>query len=692
MALIIIAAMSTNAFIQYNNETRVINNALHARAQTVGDLLASVSVEALLTFDDVTLDGYAEFASKQKDIVFAAVVNTENIPLTHYLDLENNYVKQAFPLKSGISIKPVLNKLLNNPDILIYKNRIMFEERLLAYAWVGLDRLPYKIESRNTLFKIVLVTLCVGFFVGGAIYFLFKLKIFSPIEILTNGTQNIANFKFEETVHINGTGELVLLAKSFDKMRLQLKDTIESRNLVMSELSELNDSLEERVHERTQELQILNSKIAHEMMHDPLTELPNRILITENLQQSIANAKRKNRTLAVMMIDLNNFKEVNDTLGHHEGDRLLVDVAQRLKEAMRESDIVGRLGGDEFAVVLPNINQDSALGVAEKILEHLTPSFALDDHTLKVGASIGIAMYPEHGSDHTSLVRLADVAMYEAKKSNSGVCIFHPELDKYTPLRLSLMDYLHTALDEDQLQLHYQPKITLDKNKVVSVEALIRWYHPELGWIFPDQFIPIAETSGLINDVSDWVLEHAFMQWRKWQDQGVNIQISVNLSARNLVNPDLPRRIKELCELYKMSDDGIRAEITESAVMYNPEQVLEIMSDPDMHKLKFSIDDFGTGYSSLNYLKKLPVVEVKIDKSFVCDMVTDDNDANIVKSVIDLVHNLGYTVVAEGVENIETLEQLKLLGCDQAQGYLFSKAIPADELIEKIRDIEKNFI
>lgn len=688
MALIIIASMSANAFIQYANESRIIKKSLHARAQSVGDLLASVSVEALLTFDDVTLNGYAEFVSKQKDIVFAAVVNKENIPLTHYLNHENSYVKPLVKEKNNVSIKPILEVLRLDSDILFYKAPVIFENKLLAYAWVGLDRLPYKKESNETLFKIILVTLSVGLFVGGAIYFLFKLKIFKPIAVLTEGTKNITNFEFEEKISIKGKGEFVQLANAFDKMRIQLKDSLESRDLVMNELSELNDSLEERVHERTQELQTLNTKIAHEMMHDPLTGLPNRILVTERIEHSIASAKRKNTSIAVMMIDLNNFKEVNDTLGHPEGDRLLIDVAQRLTEAMRESDTVGRLGGDEFAVVLPNINEEDAIIVANKILKYLVPSFSLDDHTLKVGASIGIAMYPEHGDDHTSLIRIADVAMYESKSNKSGVCVYHPELDKYSPLRLSLMDYLQTAIKEDQLQLHYQPKISLVENKVVSVEALIRWYHPELGWIFPEQFIPIAENSGLINEVTNWVIEKAFKQWREWQDAGLNIQIAINLSARDLINSDLPKYIAELSDKYEMFGDGIKAEITESALMYNPDLVTEIMSDPDMQRLKFSIDDFGTGYSSLSYLKQLPVSEVKIDRSFVSDMVTDDNDANIVKAVIDLVHNLGYTVVAEGVENIETLKQLRLLGCDEAQGYLFSKAIPAEELMEKLKEIE----
>ncbi len=689
IAIILSIAMTVSTYIQFSNEDAIINKALYDRGESLGELLASISIEPLLVFDDVTLNGYAEFISNQRDIVFAAVVNEENVPLTHYLNKNNQYVQSALSKKTTVDIKPTLEELKKNTQILFFETPVNFGGKHLAKAWVGLDRQPYRQLSKNALIKIILVTLCVGLFVGIALYFMFKRRIFEPIEILTNGTKNIINFEFDKTVKIEGTGELVELADSFDQMRLQIKETIESRDQVMEELSELNDSLEERVQERTQELQILNLKIAHEAMHDPLTGLPNRVLVTEQLQHDLAHAERTKTQLAVFIMDLNNFKEVNDTLGHPEGDRLLVNVAQRLLKAVRESDTVGRLGGDEFAMVLPDINEKDAVSVANKILEELLPSFALDDHTLKVGASIGISMYPEHGIDHTSLIRLADVAMYEAKKDKTNVCVYRPELDKYTPLRLSLMDYLHTALETNQLQLHYQPQVSLADNRVISVEALIRWFHPDLGWIFPDQFIPIAENTGLINQVSDWVLEQAFAQWRAWQDEGLDLQIAINLSARDLSNPGLPARIAELCNKYDMHTNGIKAEITESAIMYNPEQVIEIMSEPDVQRLQFAIDDFGTGYSSLSYLKKLQVAEVKIDKSFIIDMINDDNDANIVKSVIDLVHNLGRIVVAEGVEDVGTLTQLQLLGCDKVQGYFFSKAVPVNELMSVINKIEK---
>lgn len=689
ISAIISVAMGFNAYFQYSNEVQLVNSALNDRGVSIVELLASSSIEPLLVFDDVSLNGYAEFTSKQKNIVFAVVVNKQRKSLTHYINKKDFYINQILQSNKHLDINTVINKLKFNPHILFFEKRISFQGKTLAYAIIGLDRYLFDKTLQRKLINIILITLVLSFFVGGAMFYFFKKKIFVPIEILINSTKNIANFKFEEKISLPGSGEMVDLAKAFDSMRIQLNETMSSRDVVMQELSELNDSLEDRVHKRTQELQMLNSKIAHEAMHDPLTGLPNRVLITEQLMQTILNANRHKSSFAVFIMDLDNFKEVNDTLGHPEGDRLLIDVAHRLSAIVRDSDTVGRLGGDEFAMVLPDINEDDAIVVANKIINELLPSFALGNHSIKVGASIGIAMYPQHGTDHTSLIRTADIAMYEAKKEKNNVSMYHPELDKYSAIRLSLMDYLHTAIDSDQLQLYYQPKISLHKNKVISVEALIRWHHPELGLIYPDQFVPIAENSGLIDVLSNWVLERAFIQWRQWQDDGIDLQISVNLSARNLSNPDLPVLINKLCNDYQMTSQGIKVEITESAIMYNPEQVIEIMTYPEMQKLQFSIDDFGTGYSSLNYLKRLPVVEVKIDKSFIFEMIENENDANIVKAVIDLVHNLHYTVVAEGVENIETLEQLRLLGCDEAQGYFFAKPLPAENLLDKIAEVEQ---
>lgn len=692
IAVIITLALSINAFIQYKNESLNIQSSLMSHGQSLAEMLASISVDPLLIYDDVTLNSYAEFTSKQKDIVFAAVVNPDKISLTHYLNHENIYVKEISASHKVVDIQPLLEELKNNSNILFVEVPVLFKGKKLAYSWVGIDKRPYDEKALATLIQIIVVTCGVGLFVGGSIFLLFKKKIFKPISLLNQSAKNIAKFEFEKKVIINGEGELSVLADSFDKMRYQLKEMIESRSKVMDELSELNESLEERVNERTHELQLLNSKIAHQAMHDSLTGLPNRSLIVEQLKKEISHANRDKTELAVFMIDLNNFKDVNDTLGHPVGDGLLKDVAQRLKSSLRDSDTVGRLGGDEFAVVLPGVNQEEAVKVANKVKDNLEPSFILDDHVLKVGASVGISLFPSHGNDHTSLIRIADVAMYEAKKSNTHVCVYQPELDRYTKTRLALINDLHDAIENDQLELYYQPKISLKKLKVVSVEALIRWQHPVNGWILPDEFIALAEDSAMINELSYWVLDHAFHQWKIWHDSGLDLQIAVNLSARNLVDEKLPVYISKLNEKYNMATGGVKAEITESAIMSNIEVAMEIMADPHMQKLQFSIDDFGTGYSSLSYLKKLSVNEVKIDKTFVSEMAHDEDDESIVKSVIDLAHNLGHNVVAEGVESEDVLAQLVEMGCDEAQGYYFTKPVPEKELLSVIHKIESDLL
>lgn len=691
VSLIVISAMSINAFIHYKSETLNINNTLYSHGKSLSELLASISIEPLLIYDDVTLNDYAAFTSQQENIVFAAVVSKEKVSLTHFLNKKNSYIKNIKGSEEAVDIQPILNELKSHESISFVESPVKFKEKIIAYAWVGLDRKPYEEKSLNALIKIILISCAISLFIGGAIYSLFRFKIFQPIEQLTKSAKDIAKLKFESSVDIQGKGELSVLADTFERMRIQLKDLIGSRNKVLQQLGLLNDSLEERVAERTSELQVLNTKIAHQAMHDPLTGLPNRVLIVEKLQQEISHAMRDRNDLAVFMIDLNNFKDVNDTLGHPVGDVLLKEVADRIKNSLRESDTVGRLGGDEFAVVLPNVTQEKAVQVAEKILYKLQPSFNIENDVLKIGASIGIVICPEHGGDHTSLIRLADLAMYEAKKNNINISVYRPELDQLTRKRMALLNDLREALDKDQLELHYQPKISLVEEKVLSVEALIRWNHHTNGWIPPDEFIVLAENNDLINQVSYWVLQHVFKQWREWKDAGLNLQISLNLSARNLIDPKLPAYVAALYGQYQVTDGAIKAEITESAVMSNPEVVMAMMESPEMKKMLFSIDDFGTGYSSLSYLKKLTVSEVKIDKTFVFDMASDEDDESIVRSVIDLAHNLGHSVVAEGVETREVLERLIEMGCDEVQGYYFSKAVRNTELRAVIRDIESQF-
>ena len=414
--------------------------------------------------------------------------------------------------------------------------------------------------------------------------------------------------------------------------------------------------------------------------YDPLTDLPNRNLLYQRLEKEIISHRGDRKSLALMLMDLDGFKEINDTMGHQAGDLLLQEVGRRLQGTSHKHDTVARLGGDEFGVLLTGVNEDRAGLAAAKLLKALEPPFVIGDLTVDVRASIGIAFFPQHGDDSDALLRRADVAMYLAKQSANSYVIYSPERDSYSPERLGLMAELHRAIDQNQLFLVYQPKIDLVTGTTIGVEALARWQHPNLGLIPPDQFIPMAERTGFIKSLTTWGLQTALNQSRIWLKQGFEVPVSVNLSARILHDGHFHDRVAELLDRHGVSSEQLELEITESVIMADPAHALDILTRISAMGVALSIDDFGTGYSSLAYLKKLPVNAVKIDKSFVMHMTADQNDAQIVRSTIDLAHNLGLKVIAEGVENREVWDRLLALGCDQAQGYYMSRPLPAAEM------------
>jgi diguanylate cyclase (GGDEF)-like protein len=416
-------------------------------------------------------------------------------------------------------------------------------------------------------------------------------------------------------------------------------------------------------------------------LHDPLTGLPNRVLFHDRVDQIILAAKREGSGAAVIVLDLDRFKEVNDTLGHPIGDLLLQQVAARIRGATREADSVARLGGDEFALVLSTASDPNAVaGVAERIQSALNTPFNLEGMSIEVEASLGAARYPEDGGDADTLLRRADVAMYVAKENKSGFEVYASETDSYSPDRLVLLAELRHAIATDELVLHYQPVIDLGSGRVVAVEALVRWIHPTRGLIGPDDFIPLAESSEQIGPLTTWVLNHALEQSRRWQDTGVDLLMAVNLSARNLHHPGFPAEVGGLLARWGVAPRSLELEITESAVMADPTRAIKILGELQGLGVSLAIDDFGTGYSSLSYLSRLPVAKIKIDRSFVISMDTNDNDAVIVRSTIELGRSLGLDVIAEGVETKQVGRELERLGCDLAQGYLWSPAMPADQL------------
>lgn len=441
--------------------------------------------------------------------------------------------------------------------------------------------------------------------------------------------------------------------------------TDETRNLV-----EAFTQMQRQVHSRQLALE-------HQAMHDTLTDLPNRALLMDRLEHARATAYREHHPLALLMMDLDRFKEINDTLGHQVGDRLLQEVSQRLLTTVRESDTVARLGGDEFALVLPNSGVEQARGVAAKTLDSLEQVFQIDGHHLYISASIGIATFPQHGTTAPMLIQRADVAMYIAKRNKLNHAVYDPSQDQHSVGRLSLMSDLREAIDNGTLELHYQPKMDVAMDRVTGFEALLRWDHPKYGNIVPDELIPLAEQTGLIRPLTHWVVDRAVHQCSEWRHQYPELSVAVNLSAHNLQDPHLLQQIETCLQRHQLPPALLTLELTESAMMADPDHGVRILGELDAMGVGLAVDDFGTGFSSLAYLKQLPVDELKIDKSFVMHMCEDDNDAVIVRSIIDLSHNLGLRVVAEGVEDRETWDLLEILRCDQAQGYYMSRPMPA---------------
>jgi diguanylate cyclase (GGDEF)-like protein len=401
--------------------------------------------------------------------------------------------------------------------------------------------------------------------------------------------------------------------------------------------------------------------------------------LNEHLEIAIKSANRNQETFTLLMLDLDHFKEVNDALGHSIGDKLLIEVGIRLAGLLRETDTIARFGGDEFAILLPTAHETQASKVAVKIAAALADPFNLGDQQLYTSASIGIASFPQHGHDASTLIQHADIAMYVAKKGTTGWALYDSVQDRHSVGRLGLMAELRNAVSKNSLEIHYQPKRDILTNEIHSAEALLRWNHPEHGYIPPEEIVSLAEQTGFIHELSTWVLENAVKQAGQWIKKGTKLNIAVNLSAHNLQDENIVKHVRELLANTGFPPKQLTLEITENAMMADPEHAVTLLGHLSAMGIRISVDDFGTGFSSLGYLKKLPVDELKIDKSFVTDMVTNDNDAVIVRSTIDLAHNLGLKVVAEGVENNDTMDLLKILRCDTAQGYLISKPIPAKD-------------
>ncbi len=423
---------------------------------------------------------------------------------------------------------------------------------------------------------------------------------------------------------------------------------------------------------------------------DPLTELPTRTTLRELLEQALIADRRGREVVGVMLMDVDRFKEINDTLGHYNGDLLLKRIGPRLRTVLRDQDTIARLGGDEFAILLPDLPDHAAVwAAAERIVRAFQEPFVLGGLTLEVEASLGVAVYPEHGNRVDVLLNHADTAMYAAKAARTGFALYTDEQEQGSRRRRALAGELRRAIAEDEIALNFQPKARIATGQVTGVEALARWDHPAEGTISPNEFIPIAEQTNLLHALSERILDRALGQLREWHGRGFELTMAVNLSMRNVLDAKLADQVAQLLGRNRIDARWLELELTEGMLMSNPRRVKEVLGRLKEVGVTLSVDDFGTGYSSLAYLKDLPVDVIKIDKSFVLGMEAEPRNAAIVRSTVDLGRNLGLEVVAEGVETQTAYEELARLGCDYAQGYLLSRPLPPMELIARVSELER---
>jgi diguanylate cyclase (GGDEF)-like protein len=530
------------------------------------------------------------------------------------------------------------------------------EARIVAVLHRSLDSALAAFERlRNTLMVLAVISIVLSIVASIAV----ARNITRPLEALASAASRIEKGEYGEPVRVERSDEIGVLASSLNHMRSGIAD---------------------------REKHIL--KLAYE---DPLTDLANRSQFSNTLEAQIESAASGNLGLTILMMDLDRFKYVNDTLGHGVGDHVLREVSVRLNQTVTGAECIARLGGDEFAILVRNTPERDPTDTARQIVEALEVPILYEGQPLDVGASIGIAHFPQHGRDGQTLLRNADIAMYAAKRNKTGFAVYEAHYDTTQQEHLSLLSELRRAVERNELRLYYQPKVSLHSKNISAVEALIRWEHPTRGLVPPAMFVPFAEQTGYIKLLTRWVLREAVRQCGEWLREGLRLTISVNISARDLMNRDLPEQLTALLTEHGVPPGLLCLEITESGFMEDPAHAQRVLDRIAELGVKLSIDDYGTGYSSLSYIMRLPVQELKIDRSFISRMASDPEIATIVRSTIDLGHNLNLKVVAEGVEDVAAWNMLRVLGCDDAQGYFMSKPLESRMLATWIRANDQVF-
>ncbi|NMG45695.1 EAL domain-containing protein [Aromatoleum toluvorans] len=654
VAGILSVTLALNTWFFLRSQNHLVEQQLNERGRVLGHLIALISPEAILGLDFLTLNGYAREVSRQRDVVYGVIVDNDERPLTSYVNGDDPHIRSSLGVAGPAPdhlppprLRTLIRELAALPDVIPIEFPIVHDGRPLGRLQVGISRAELATQAREQLLLQFGIYAAIILFLSVAIYLVFRYSVMRPVQHLIEVSRDVGRGEFT-LVPVTSDDELGRLGETFNAMTL--------------------------------EIQREQAKLHYQANYDSLTAQPNRMLAVERLQQEIRSAHRQQQRFALMFIDLNDFKIVNDTMGHAAGDRLLAHVSANIRARLREEDTLARLGGDEFLVLLPRLGEaNDARDVAGRLLEAVAEPVTLDGRDVVVHCSIGIALYPDDGESVEALMANADNAMYQAKKpGRTPICFFTAEMNAQVHERMRLEQDLNRVVARGELQLAFQPIFRADDGAYVGAEVLLRWRHPERGFICPATFIPLAESTGQIVAIGEWVLREAGRQLRRWLDAGLAPgYLAVNLSRVQL-REDLEQLIREVLDDNDLPPQALELEITENVLLDDHQQINAVLGRLHAQGLRFSLDDFGTGYSSLSYLRRFSFDTLKIDRSFVAPLRDDAEAAALVRAIVAMAHSLALKVIAEGVETPAQQEFLKGLNCDYLQGYLLSRPLDAD--------------
>ncbi|WP_210395467.1 putative bifunctional diguanylate cyclase/phosphodiesterase [Motiliproteus sediminis] len=643
VVLILSVTLGLNMSLMLRNQQQLLEDELIERGRVLGHFISLISPEAILSFDFLRLNEYAREVTQQRDVVYGILVDPQGRAMTSYVNLEDALIRPLVPAEEQHpNLGVLLRQLDSRPELITMSFPVVHDGQPLAHLMVGLSRSALTAQSRQQLLYQSLIYATVILVLSTGIYLVFRWNVLFPVRRLMNASQEVSRGDFVQ-LDVRTKDELGALTETFNAM--------------------VRDIREER------------AKLHHQANYDVLTDLPNRMMATERLSYKISRARRDGEQLAVLFIDLDDFKVVNDTMGHAVGDELLIALGERFKSRLREVDTIARLGGDEFLVLLPEPGtEEEVKQVATRLTETVAEPVRLLGRDVSVQCSVGIAIFPDDGDNAETLMANADNAMYQAKAlPRSSVCFYTPEMNRRVQERLQMEQDLNQALERGQFHLNFQPLVEARGGAHLGAEVLLRWKHPEKGFISPADFIPVAETTGQIIAIGDWVLERAAAFWSELQRSGIEPGfLAVNVSRVQFGNA-ISKRVAEVVADYRLPPGSLELELTESVLLDDVELVKSELRQLRMMGVKLALDDFGTGYSSLSYLKRFRFDQLKIDRSFVSGLPHDADSASLVNAIVAMAHGLDLQVVAEGVETVGQLEQIGRLGCDLAQGFLIAR-------------------